>query len=608
MRSPFQTPFGAVFQNELLLNSKRVAPYALMIFFSSNAVLWSVAGAAVHYGWATNSDFYIARNFGGFAFGILGLPLFAALIMADPVIRDFRLGVDPLIFSKPVSRAAYLLGKFFGSFFVLVCCQAAFALTMLLLQVFHTSRMIVLPFRVFPYFKHFFLLVVISYLLFASVYFTVGTLTRNAKIVYGLAFFYYPLYIAWQLVILQRLPLRWRILLDPLLFGSGPERAFERSVDYLDQVVISYTPAMLANRALMILAAAVCLAILYVRFAIAERPGKAEEFSLLNLSARAEKVYYDSESANEIRSLELEVEQPDFKEKVSLPSVNSASDGVRANLNKLVAAFGLELRLLRAERSPVMIMPLAMFLSIVDVAFFKVVPDLSFSAAYATSTTRWLLLFLLGITVFYTGEGMHRDRELRVEPLLWAAPVANNVLLLSKFLATLVLNLSLVVLVGLTAIAIQILRGHTPVEISPYLITYSVVLLPGIVFMAGVSVALNVLLREKYLAYAVSIGAGAGLFYLYSQCYNHWLYNPLLYQLWNYADLTGAGSNKTTILMHRVYCIAVAVACLSLAHLCFTRKSAKGLLVNGRLSGAGWSILMTIVSAALAALAALGVV
>src|SRR5258708_8021937 len=71
-------PYTTLFRS-VLLNSKRVAPYALMIFFSSNAVLWT--SAAIHYGWAINSDFYIARNYGGFAFGILGLPLFAAVIM-----------------------------------------------------------------------------------------------------------------------------------------------------------------------------------------------------------------------------------------------------------------------------------------------------------------------------------------------------------------------------------------------------------------------------------------------------------------------------------------------------------------------------------------------
>ena len=57
---------------------------------------------------------------------------------------------------------------------------------------------------------------------------------------------------------------------------------------------------------------------------------------------------------------------------------------------------------------------------------------------------------------------------------------------------------------------------------------------PSIVFMTSLVVALNVLLRNKYLTYVVAVGTGAGLFYLYSIGYNHWLYNPLLYQLWKY--------------------------------------------------------------------------
>ena len=233
MRTPVQTSFGAVFQNEVLLNSKRVVPYALMVLFSANAILWSVSGAAVYSGWATNSDFYIVRTFLGFCF-ITGLPLFTAVMMGDPVIRDFRIGVDPLIFSKPVSRASYLLGKFFGSFFVLVCCQAAFALTLFLLQIFHTPRMIVLPVRVLPYFKHFFFFVVISYLVFAAIYFTIGTLTRNTKIVYASAVFFYPLYIAHQAILLKGLPQRWRVVLDPLLFNrTEAVNPWERSADYL---------------------------------------------------------------------------------------------------------------------------------------------------------------------------------------------------------------------------------------------------------------------------------------------------------------------------------------------------------------------------------------
>lgn len=611
MRNPARTQFAAVFQNEVLLNSRRVAPYVLMLFSVFNAVLWSLGQGATYYGkellakygtlWAINSDYYIAHHFGGFALGIFGLPIFAALIMAEPVRRDFRLEIDALIFSKPVSRAQYLLGKFFGSFFVLVCCQASFAATLILIQVFHPSQTAVLPFRLLPYFKHFIMIVVITYALFAAVYFTVGTLTRNPKIVYGLAIAYYPLIFSYGIFFLKDLPPRWRVILSPLMLRDVEIQPWGRSPAWVDQLVVSYTPIMFANRALVILAAAVCLTIVYRRFRIAEPPAKPEDFSWLNLSARSEVLYYDppllqptpGHTASDVRS--VRVEKAEAKE-TAVPSVTSANAGLRANLAKLAAALGLEFRLLRAERSLVVIIPLAVFLPTLELAFYRVVPEVSYSATYATGTAKTLLFFLIGMTVFYVVESMQRDREVRIEPVLWAKPTPNSVLLLSKFLATFLLMLSAITIAALTAIAIQLLRGHAPVELYPYLVTYSVIVIPSIFLMAGVSILLNVVLREKYLAYVVIVGVSAGLFYLYSQGHNHWLYNPVLYRLWTYPDLTGAGNNQATILIHRVYCLGVAIACLSLAHLLFRRKTTNGFWVDGRLTGKGWSILLTLVS------------
>jgi len=82
---------------------------------------------------------------------------------------------------------------------------------------------------------------------------------------------------------------------------------------------------------------------------------------------------------------------------------------------------------------------------------------------------------------------------------------------------------------------------------------------------------LNVLLRDKYVAYAASISGGGALFYLYSIGHSHWLYNPLYYHLWNYADLIGA--NRTTIMLQRSFWLAMACFCLALAHVCFARKA-----------------------------------
>src|SRR6266404_1799438 len=477
--------FAAIAYNEVLLNSKRVAPYAMALLCGGNALLWWGWGPATGHGWAVNADFFIAGVLPVYSF--LTLPLFTALFMADPVIRDFRAGIDPLIFSKPISRAGYLLGKFFGNFFLLACCQSAFVATWFVLQAVPKQGVITQEWKVIPYIKHFLVFVVISHLGLAAFYFAVGALTRNAKIVYGLGVAFYPLYIAYQKVLLSSLPWRWKLALDPLVMNRGGK--FHAIPDeVMNHLVVVYEPDLIVNRAVMILMAAICLTILYVRFTIAERPGKVKKFSLLNLSAGVEGVYYDLDSFQETRG--NRIDKPDSPEKVMLrvirlPEVARKNDGIQANVSKLFAALAVEFRLLLSERSLVVIMPLAIAISTLEVAFWSVAPEPSFSAAYAGNTARSLLLFMLGIAVFYTGEAMHRDRDLRIEPLLWSQPIPNFVLLLSKFLATLLTTLALILVVALITITLQSLKHNSPIEITAYLRIYCIILIPNATFLAA---------------------------------------------------------------------------------------------------------------------------
>ena len=343
----------------------------------------------------------------------------------------------------------------------------------------------------------------------------------------------------------------------------------------------------------MILIAAVCLTILIFRFSMVERFKKGNDDSqvtTINLATRAESLYAGAESLSFAQPAQFA--EAAHGKRVAIPKVSLSTDGARANLKQLIAAFGIELRLLYAERGLVVIVPLATLLCVLGIGSHQETPDGLYTAVYAARTADTLLLFLAAIAVFFTGESMHRDRELRIEPVLWSVPAPNFVLLLSKFSPTLLLSISFSVLVGLAAIALQIVRGDMPVDMRAYLTIYSVILIPNMVFMISAVTVLNVLLRDKYLAYAVSFAISGGLFYLYNLGYNHWLYNPVLYGLWTPSDLAGAGSNLTRILTHRIYCLAIAALFLSLAHLFFERKSTKGLQSNGRLSSAGWSILI----------------
>jgi ABC-type transport system involved in multi-copper enzyme maturation permease subunit len=574
--------FSAVAYNEVLLNSRRVAPYVVAALCAGNAVLWWGWGPATGRGVATNSEYFIAGVLPPYSF--LFLPLYTALMMADPGIRDFRTGIDPLIFSKPVSRAEYLLGKFFGNFFVLACCQSAFVLTLFVLQWVPKNGVTVVPetkFLAYP--KHFLVFVVISHMFLAAVYFTVGTLTRNAKIVYGLGIAFYPIYISYQKVLLSNLPWRLKLALDPLVMNRAlvPNSIRSHDPSLLNQLVIVYDTDLIVNRVVMILLTAGCLTILYKLFSNTERSPRTKELTVLSLSTAAEGVYYPDSSSDQfepipasaggLRRTLSEKLIPDRSAYADGSDLIRMNEGIRASVNKLIAALGIEFRLLRAERSLVVVIPLAIFLSILEVAFYNLAPDVSHSAAYATDTAKLLLLFLIGIAVFYTGEAMHRDREIRIEPMLWAAPAPNSVLLLSKFLATFLLLAGLIFVVGIFAVVIQLLRGHTPIDLLAYLRVYGIILLPGAIFVTAFSLLLNVILRNKYLVYVVSIGAAVGLFYLYSLGYNHWSYNPMMYRLWTYADLTNALTVRT-IIFYRIYVVVIAIISLVLAHRLFERE------------------------------------
>lgn len=564
MKPSFYTSFAAVFTNEVLLNTKRVAPYVMIVLFAANKVLWWIKGPALERGWATNSEFYIVHNFTGFCF-VLGLPIFTGIIMGDPVVRDFRLGVDPLIFSKPLGRAAYILGKFFGNFFVLVCCQSAFAITSFLLQWVPYSGMVVLPVRVMPYITHFIIIVVISHLMLAAVYFAAGTLTRNAKVVYVLAAAFYPGYIAFELLVLKNLPVVFRTLLDPLGFNTHrlQEMSFwDQSAEFINRYVVTYDLSSYINRISMVVIAGVLLFIVCRRFTIAPL-NEAGHLTTLMLSSGSERIAY---TASSVEFLDVPFEASLERDRIPLPKVTS-SRGSTAAFSKFIAALGTEFRLLRAERSLLVLISLVILMSIVNLPPHSMVPEVSYSVMFATNTANTLLVLVTGLIVFYTGEAIHRERELKVEPLVWSTPVSNSVLLLSKYFAMVSLIFLLVAVVTLIAIVAQLMRGHA-LDLSAYLIVESVVLVPGILFITAFVVALNVLLRNKYAAYVVAVGTGAGLVYLYNTGHTNWLYNPLLYRIWTYPDLT-----TRSMLINRLYCLGLCLACLVLAHLFFQRKT-----------------------------------
>jgi hypothetical protein len=104
--------------------------------------------------------------------------------------------------------------------------------------------------------------------------------------------------------------------------------------------------------------------------------------------------------------------------------------------------WAFEFRLLLAERSLVVVgMPLAVLSFYPGSGLLQHSPGTSLNPLLMTANTaKLLLLFLIGLAVFYTGEAMHAIREVKIEPVICSTPCLKQLLLLSKYHATIVLR------------------------------------------------------------------------------------------------------------------------------------------------------------------------
>lgn len=570
MKDLFASPFFAIVRTEVRFNLKRIAPYALAVVFVANAVLWWGWGPAISRGWAVNSDFFIVWLYGGFSF--LTLPIFIAVMMGDPVTRDQELEIAPLILAAPVSRAQYIGGKFAGNFLTLVGCQACFALALVLLQIVARPGMIVQSARTMPYATHFVFFVVISSLLPAAIYFAVGTLTRNVKLVYGLAVGFYPGFIGWQLLI-KSAPVSWRIWLDPVLFNYAGENWKLHSAEVLNRMAVTYDRGLVANRTVLVLLSLAVVFFTCRRFSAAERDEKcsAPGRTVFDLTDPGEELFAQPRPPVGATPPALALESG--RSVPSLPQVERRLEGWRAAAQQFLAAAGAEIRLLRSERSLLVILPLLLTACVIEIVAFQVSPDPSFAAVYAARIASTLLLFLFGIAVFYTGEAWHRERATKLAPVLWSTPTPDLALLLAKASGPVLISVLLMILCTLLAVGVQLIDGNLPVEPSTYFIAGFVILLPGLIFMIAASLALNVFLRDRYLVYIASLAMGGALYLVTALGHTHWVYNPVLLRYWNAGDLGLYGPQLPSILLSRLYTLGLSVLLIAAALWFFKRKA-----------------------------------
>ncbi|MBL29910.1 MAG: hypothetical protein CMC81_01515 [Flavobacteriaceae bacterium] len=114
-------------------------------------------------------------------------------------------------------------------------------------------------------------------------------------------------------------------------------------------------------------------------------------------------------------------------------------------------------------------------------------------------------LFILIILVFFSGELVWRDRDVQLNEVIDSTAHSTLIPLFSKTLSLFSLSIVLHLILVFIAVIYQLMMGFTKIDFSLYLMDYLYNLFPVYLTTCATLVAIQVIVNHKYLAYMVSV-------------------------------------------------------------------------------------------------------
>ena len=188
-------------------------------------------------------------------------------------------------------------------------------------------------------------------------------------------------------------------------------------------------------------------------------------------------------------------------------------------------------------------------------------------------------LFMIIIIVFFSGELVWRDRDVKINEVVDATPHLSIVPLFAKTLSLLSLVFILHFFFIFLAIVYQLIMGYTRIEFGVYLLDFFLDSFGLYTAMCFLMVAVQVLVNHKYLGYFVSILFifVVDIILLIADVNSNMLSfggGPFLV----YSDINGFGPGVTGSLWFSAYWILFAMALLFLSGVVWNRGSKKGFI------------------------------
>jgi hypothetical protein len=483
-------------------------------------------------------------------------------IFGTSILRDFQLDTYQLIFTKPLSKFAYLGGRWAGSMVIslFIFSGLMFGTAVgTLMPWADKDRMG--PFNVWFYLQPYLTITGVQIFFLGSLFFLVAALTRRIVIVYLQGVIIFAIYLIGAIFVLTNRSLEtfWPSLLDPLGIVLFDTATRYWTVADKNTHLLVLSGVFLYNRLLWIGVGVASLIATFVFF-----PMSAEQLTAKRIARR------DSKRG----AGEQEDEEPVWHAAaLTLPRVSQKFGG-RAIGSQLVSL--TRLRFLNIVRE-IPFWAIALIMIVLAVLNARQAGHMRGSSVWPVSylmaevVSGSASLFLYVIATLYAGELIWRERDVRFDQIHDALPVPSWVNWFSQFFSLAFLELILLTIVMFCGIAVQASLGYFNFELPVYFKELYLIVFPEVLTFVLFALFVQTMIANKFAGHAVVIGLTLLVPILYRYGLENRLYLFGEISPYTYSDMNGYGHFVPAVIWSMLYWLC-CMGILGVLSIVFARR------------------------------------
>jgi hypothetical protein len=539
------TQFWEFFTFELKFRAKSISTYVyfllwfafefLCIASESFGPIGNANGKILLNGPYANTYNYIGASF----FGVIVI----AAIFGTSILRDFQRDTIQILFTKPISKLAYLGGRWAGSFVATV-----FAFSGMMFGGFfgtfapwadHTR---IAPNHLLWYIQPFFSVAVVQIFFLGSLFFLVAALSRKIFIVYLQGAAIFMLYIVGVNAFSATRSLEhfWSAILDPIGFLYHDAITRYWTVIEKNTLLYSWSGVFLYNRLLWSSIGLLALLAVWKFF-----PMSVEALTAKSSSKRANLQREQDESARPRRSLvavPLPRVQQFFGAGTSFAQFRSLTRIRISNIVHEVPFWGILILMSALSLNNGHFAGRSQGTNVWPVTYLML-----------QSVEGIATLFFYIVATLYAAELIWRERDTRFDGIHDALPMRETTDWLSKLTALCFVELVLLTVAGLCGIIMQTVAGYYHYELLQYAKELYLVTFPQVLIYVLLALFIQTVVSNKFLGHGIVILAFVLTPILYSFGWENTLYligntTPV-----TYSDMNGYGHFVQGLLWSTTY-------------------------------------------------------